>query len=85
MRAAVDLLCALTSLGCAALLLRSYRQTRFSLLLWAGLCFVGFLVGNCALFANEVFFADMDLSVWRKAPVLVGLALLLYGMIMETP
>ena len=38
----VYVLCLLTSLACAVLLLRSYRQTRIRLLLWSGLCFALF-------------------------------------------
>ena len=82
MKIAVDLLCALTSLACAWLLLRGYLATRFRLLLWAGLCFVGFLAGNVFLLLDEFVYAA-DLSLWRKAPPLVGLLLLLYGMILE--
>ena len=34
-------LCALTSLVCSVLLLRGYSDSRYRLLFWAGLCFVG--------------------------------------------
>jgi hypothetical protein len=37
MAAAVYVLCALTSLACAVLLLRSYARRRVRLLLWNGL------------------------------------------------
>ena len=33
-------------LGCAVLLLQAYRQSRYALLLWSGLCFVGLTVSN---------------------------------------
>lgn len=34
-------LCGLTSIACAVLLLRGYVTTRMPLLFWAALCFVG--------------------------------------------
>ena len=45
----VYLLCALTSLACAVLLLRGYFRTRVRLLLWSGLCFVGLALNNALL------------------------------------
>ena len=41
MAAAVYVLCALTSLACAVLLLRAYLRRKVRLLLWSGLGFVG--------------------------------------------
>ena len=41
MAAAVYVLCALTSLACAVLLLRGFAQRGVRLLLWSGLGFVG--------------------------------------------
>lgn len=41
MPAAVYILCGLTSVLCAVLLLRSYARKRVRLLLWSGLCFAG--------------------------------------------
>lgn len=37
----VYILCAITSLACAVLLLRSFRRTRARLLLWSGISFAG--------------------------------------------
>ena len=38
---AVYVLCALTSLGCAVLLVRGYLESRARLLLWSSVSFVG--------------------------------------------
>jgi hypothetical protein len=83
MAAAVYVLCFLTSLICAVLLLRGYRQTGVRLLLWSGLCFVGMAVNNGLLFVDRVLFPDVDLLFWRMIPSLAGLVLLLYGLIWE--
>ena len=79
------LLCALTSLTCAWLLLRAYTRSRFRLLLWSGLCFVGMTVNNVLLvFDRLVFPTAIDLSVWRISVALVSVLLLLVGLIVES-
>lgn len=83
MATVVYVLCALTSLACAALLLRGYVRERVKLLLWSGLCFVGLGVGNIFLVVDKVVVPARDLSILRSAPTLVGLAVLLYGLIWD--
>lgn len=80
---AVYLLCAVTSLLCAVLLLRSYRTSRVRLLLWSGLCFIGFFINAILVIVDVRVLPMTDLSVWRSLPTAVGLACLLYGMIFE--
>jgi hypothetical protein len=82
MAAVVYLLCALTSLGCAVLLLRGYRRSRARLLLWSGLCFAGLFLNNALLVLSTRVGAD--LSVVRSFPAVVGVALLLYGLVFES-
>ena len=77
-------LCALTSTACAVLLLRGYARSRFRLLLWSGLCFAGLALNNILLVIDKQVVPDMDLSVWRTVPALVGVALLLYGFVWDT-
>lgn len=77
-------LCALTSLACAVLLLRGYASNRVRLLLWSGLCFAGLTLNNVILLIDERVVPEMDLSVWRSLPALVGVALLVYGLVWET-
>jgi hypothetical protein len=79
----VYLLCAATSLLCAVLLARSYRQTRTRLLLWSTLCFAGMTINNALLVLDLVALPDLDLSFWRSASAFVALLLLVIGLIWE--
>lgn len=80
----VYILCAVTSLLCAVLLLRSYRQSRVRLLLWSGLCFVGLALNSILLVIDMGLLREVDLFVIRSLPALLGLMLLLYGLIWDT-
>lgn len=80
----VYVLCALTSLACAVLLLRGYAQNGVRLLLWVGLCFVGLALNNVLLVVDVRVVPDVDLSLWRSLPALAGLMLLIYGLVWET-
>ena len=84
MASIVYALCGLTSAICAVLLLRGYLASRARLLLWAGLCFVGLATNNVLLFVDLSLVPEVDLSVWRSLPTLLGLGLLLYGLVWET-
>ena len=77
-------LCALTSIACALLLLRGYLQTRARLLLWSGLCFTGLALNNTVLFIDMRIVPEVDLSVWRSIPALVGVAFLIYGLVWDS-
>jgi hypothetical protein len=78
MAAAVYVLCALTSLACAILLLRAYDARGVRLLLWSGLAFVGFTLGNIMLVVDRIVIGPgVDLTLWRGLPVLAGLAVLI--------
>ena len=79
----VYLLCALTSLACAVLLLRGYRRSRARLLFWSGLCFVGFFLNNLLLIVSVPGVSAATLEVWRTVPALVGVSLLVYGLVWE--
>lgn len=81
---AVYLLCAGTSIACAALLLRGYLRQRTRLLLWSSLCFVC-LAANNALLLVDVIVAPgaADLSFWRAVTALTGVTLLLFGLVWE--
>ena len=80
----VYILCSFASLLAAALVLRSFRATRQRLLFWTGVCFAGLAANNLILFVDKVVAQDIDLSLWRSLPALLGLAALLYGLIWET-
>ena len=83
MPGAVYLLGAATTLICAGLLFRAFRQNRMRLLLWSALCFLGLTFDNIMLFVDVVLTPHIDLSAWRHLPGLLGLVLLLYGMIWD--
>lgn len=84
MAAAVYVLCALTSIACAVLLLRGWRARGVRLLLWSGLAFVGFAIGNVFLVLDAVMMPEVDLSLGRSLPVLAGLLILIYGLIWDS-
>jgi len=84
MAAIVYLLCAATSLACALLLLRAYRQSRARLLFWSGLCFVGLALNNALLFVDTTVFPQTNLFLLRSSPALIGILLLIYGLIWDS-
>jgi hypothetical protein len=77
-------LCAFTSLLCAILLWRGYRNSRQRLLMWSALCFTGLFLNNLMLLVDVRIVPELDLSVWRSLPALAGIACLLYGLIWES-
>ena len=80
----IYILCILTSLACAWLLLGSYRRTRHRLLFWSGMCFIVITLNNVLLLADRVVFPHtVDLMTYRLGTALVALMLLLYGLIYE--
>jgi hypothetical protein len=79
----VYVLCALTSLGCAVLLLRAFARSRVRLLLWSGLCFALFTLTNILLIIDVQVLPDVDLSVARTLPSIIGIFLLVYGLAWE--
>ncbi len=88
MAKAVYVLCALTSIACAVMLLRAYWRTGTRILLWSSVCFLGFAINNCLLFVDYVVYPD-ETIVWaaptvRTLAALVGLACLLYGLIWDS-
>lgn len=81
----VYLLCALTALACAVLLLRAWSANRVRLLLWAGLCFVGLALNNLILLMDAALFPAHDLTGWRTVPAVLGMGALLWGLVWESP
>lgn len=77
-------LCALTSILCAGLLIRSYLLDRLRLLLWAALCFSGLAVNNVLLLLDRQVFPDVDLSLLRDASGFLAISILLFGLIWES-
>jgi hypothetical protein len=81
MAAITYMLCALTCLACALLLLRGWRETRGPLLLWSGLCFTGLTAGNFLLVLDRVFLPAVDLSTARLAVAFLSMLLLIFGLV----
>ncbi len=81
----VYILCALTSISCAVLLLRGYAASRVRMLLWSGLCFSFLSLNNILLVIDLTFLPEVDLSTVRSIPAIIGLCLLLYGFIWDEP
>ena len=76
-------LCALTSSICAVLLLRSYFKSRYRLLFWAGLCFVGLTVNNVLMVTDKIIFPNEHLLTIRLLVALLAILFLLYGLIFD--
>ena len=80
----VYLLCLLTSIACAWLLGRSYRQTGMRLLLWSSVCFVFLAANNLALVFDLVVWPnDVDLRLLRLVLALAAISSLIWGFIVE--
>lgn len=75
--------CALTALLTAWLLMRSYLQTRFRLLMWSALCFAGLTLNNVLLVLDRTVFLDRDLSTLRLAIALLSMCLLVGALVLE--
>lgn len=84
MATAVYILCALTSIVCALLLLAAYRRERARLLLWSCLCFGWLAINNILLVVDRVLIDNADLSIPRASTALIGLVTLLFGLIYDT-
>ncbi len=82
MHGLVYILCALTSFLCAVLLWRGYRRSGARLLWWSAWCFVGLTLNNVLLVADMAI-PQIDLSLIRTLPALVGVALLIFGLVWE--
>ncbi|QSQ11296.1 DUF5985 family protein [Myxococcus landrumensis] len=84
MAEAVYILCAMTSVACAVLLLRAWKRTESRLLLWSGLCFVGLAVSNVLLFVDLALLPpSIDLYMPRLLSTLAAVSVLLYGLIWD--
>ena len=81
---AVFFLCAVTSVACAALLVRGYAKSRARLLLWSSLCFLGFAANNVLVLVDLWLVPSIDLSLWRSGSALAGVAVLVFGLVWDT-
>lgn len=79
----VYLLCALTSLGCAVALLRTYLRRGTRVLLWSSLCFVGLAGNNAILFVDLVLLPSVDFSLIRATLGAGAILVLVVGLIWD--
>jgi hypothetical protein len=83
MAAAVYLLCALTSIVCATLLIRAYVANRARVLFWSSLCFIGLALNNVLLFVDLVLVQQVDLRMVRDLTALAALSIMLFGLVWD--
>jgi hypothetical protein len=76
-------LCALTSIVCAWLLLRGYRQRRTKLLFWSALCFIGLAINNALLIIDLYVIPNSDLLLVRTGTAVAAISMMLYGLIWD--
>lgn len=79
----VALLATITTLLCAALLLRRYAVVKLRLLLWSGLCFSGLALANGLLVA-DLAGEHAGTYTLRLAITAGALMLLVFGLIWES-
>lgn len=81
----VYILCGLSSLACAVLLFRSYRQAPSHLLFWSGICFGFLALNNMVLFVDLVMLPNIDFSGSLLRNIFGASAgtVLLFGLIWE--
>jgi len=78
-------LCTLAALFCAVLLLRAYFRSRYKLLLWGGVCFLGLTLNNALLVVDKLVFPEPEINLftWRLVAALLSVGVLLYGIIWD--
>ena len=79
----VYILCFITSLASAVLLLRAYWSSGSRLLLWSSLCFFGMALNNALLYVDLLVGKEVDLSTLPGLASLISSMLLVYGLIWE--
>ena len=77
-------LCAMTTVACSLLLLRSYFDTRHRLLLWSGISFAGLGANNVLLVIDRIVLPSVDLAIWRHGIALGAMLILLCSLIRES-
>ncbi|HEY4009610.1 MAG TPA: DUF5985 family protein, partial [Acidobacteriaceae bacterium] len=71
--AVVYLLGMFVALACGLLLARGYRQSRYRLMLWSSICFLGLALSGALLFVDLTLLTTIDLHLVRRAITAVAL------------
>jgi Family of unknown function (DUF5985) len=77
----IYLLCAVTSVVAALLLLRQYQARRTPLLLWSCIGFFGLALNNLLVFVDVTVMTGTDLSLLRAVAGVGAMLVLLHGLI----
>jgi hypothetical protein len=81
----VYILCAVTSLGSAVLLLRgALARGGGGLLFWSSLCFFAMALNNVLLYMNFIVLPHVDLLLASRLATVLGIVLLNIGLIWHT-
>jgi hypothetical protein len=80
----VYILCALTSLACAVLLVRGYVRSKARILLWSALCFVFLFANNVFLYLDVIILPWVNLTAFRDITSFLAAAILVWGLIWDT-
>ena len=78
----IYILCALTCLLCTVLLLRRWRDSRYGLLFWSGVCFLTLTVANILLVVDRIVVPNVDLAILRHSVTLLAIVSMLVGLIL---
>jgi hypothetical protein len=81
----IYMLCVITSLLCAWLLVRAYRRGKTKLLVWSALCFALLAVNNLVLAVDVILLPTVDLSILQLLTSLAAVMVLLYAFVWEVP
>ncbi len=79
----IYVLCALSSLLCAYLLIGGYRQNPTTLLLWSAICFLGLALSNILLVVDLMIIDSIDFAMWRAGVTLASMASLIFGLVWD--
>jgi len=79
----IYVLCFLTSAVCAAMLGRSYAQSRNGMLLWSAICFGFLAVNNLVLVMDLVVWPTSELRLLRLLLALAAAGSLVWGFVWE--
>jgi hypothetical protein len=79
----VYVLCFLTSAACAWLLFTSFLKVRQRLLAWSALCFGLIAAANLLVFVDIILLPDVDLLLLRHLMNFAGIAVMIYGLVVE--
>ena len=81
---AIYLLCAITSLLVALVLLRQYLKSRTPLLMWCLISFAVLAVNNVLVYVDLVMYTGVDLSLYRSAAGAASMSIMLVGLVWES-